>query len=97
MAKFKTEFETDRNADQMRHVEVEIDFTSNALASILYRQGNTVVWHAVKRKPDYQDGFPEILPKDGFMLNIHYYQVQQIPGSEENVEALRGEPKKLND
>ncbi len=43
MAKFKTEFETDRNPDQMRHVEVEIDFTSNALASILYRQGDTVV------------------------------------------------------
>ena len=43
MAKFKTEFETDRESNQMRHVEVEIDFTSNALASILYRQGDTVV------------------------------------------------------
>jgi phage anti-repressor protein len=54
-------------------------------------------WHAVPRKPDYQDGFPEILPKDGFMQNIHYYQVQRIPGSEENVGVLRGELKKLND
>ena len=43
MAKFKTEFETDRKPNQMRHVEVEIDFTTNALASILYRQGDTVV------------------------------------------------------
>ena len=43
MAKFKTELTTSRNADEMRAVEVEIDFTSNALASILYRQGETVV------------------------------------------------------
>ena len=43
MAKFKTGLNTSRNADEMRSVEVEIDFTSNALASILYRQGETVV------------------------------------------------------
>ena len=43
MGKFKTDFETDREANQMRHVEVEIDFTPNALASILYRQGDTVI------------------------------------------------------
>ena len=43
MAKFKTDFETDREVNQMRHVEVEIDFTPNALASILYRQGDTVI------------------------------------------------------
>ena len=43
MAKFKTGLNTSRNVDEMRSVEVEIDFTSNALASILYRQGETVV------------------------------------------------------
>jgi ribonuclease PH len=42
MAKFKTGFTTDREANEMRHIEVEIDFTPNALASILYRQGDTV-------------------------------------------------------
>ena len=29
MAKFKTEFSTDREANEMRHVEVEIDFEMN--------------------------------------------------------------------
>ena len=38
MAKFKTGIETDRPKDEMRNIDVEIDFTPNALESILYPQ-----------------------------------------------------------
>ena len=58
MAKFKTDFKTDRNQDQMRHVEVEIDFTSNALASILYRQGDTVVLACCTKEARLPGWFP---------------------------------------
>ena len=43
MAKDKTGFNPDREQNEMRHVEVELDFTPNALASVLYRQGDTVI------------------------------------------------------
>ena len=44
MAKFKdTELELTRERDEMRDVEVELNFTPNALASVLYKQGETVV------------------------------------------------------
>ena len=43
MAKFKTNLELNRKSDEMRDVEVTLDFTPNALASVLYRQGNTVI------------------------------------------------------
>ena len=44
MAKLKaTEFETSRDNDEMRGVEITLDFTPNALASVLYKQGDTVV------------------------------------------------------
>jgi ribonuclease PH len=58
MAKFKTEFETDRKTNQMRHVEVEIDFTTNALASILYRQGDTVVLACCTKEARLPGWFP---------------------------------------
>jgi len=58
MAKFKTEFETDRKPNQMRHVEVEIDFTTNALASILYRQGDTVVLACCTKEARLPGWFP---------------------------------------
>ena len=44
MAKFKeADLELSRDKDEMREVEVKIDFTPNALASVLYKQGDTVV------------------------------------------------------
>ena len=43
MAKFKTDVETEREHNQMRHVAVEIDCTPAALASIRYRQVDTVI------------------------------------------------------
>ena len=58
MAKFKTEFETDRKPNQMRHVEVEIDFTTNALASTLYRQGDTVVLACCTKEARLPGWFP---------------------------------------
>ena len=58
MAKFKTELNTSRNADEMRSVEVEIDFTSNALASILYRQGETVVLACCTKEARLPGWFP---------------------------------------
>ena len=76
MAKFKTEFETDRNADQMRHVEVEIDFTSNALASILYRQGNTVVLACCTKEAR----LPGWFPRDSTKGWVHA-EYSLLPGS----------------
>lgn len=58
MAKFKTGLNTTRNVDQMRNVEVEIDFTSNALASILYRQGETVVLACCTKEARLPGWFP---------------------------------------
>ena len=44
MAKMKPGMkESSREKDQLREISVEIDFTDNALASVLYKQGNTVV------------------------------------------------------
>ena len=43
MAKFKeADLELTREKDEMREVEVQLDFTPNALASVLYKQGDTV-------------------------------------------------------
>ena len=59
MAKFKTEFETDRAKDQMRNIDIEIDFTPNALASILYRQGNTHILCCVTKEARMPGWFPK--------------------------------------
>ena len=58
MAKFKTGLNTTRNVDEMRNVEVEIDFTSNALASILYRQGETIVLACCTKEARLPGWFP---------------------------------------
>ena len=76
MAKFKTEFETDRNADQMRHVEGEIDFTSNAWASILDRQGNTVVLACCTKEAR----LPGWFPRDSTKGWVHA-EYSLLPGS----------------
>ncbi len=76
MAKFKTKFETDRSADQMRHVEVEIDFTSNALASILYRQGDTVILACCTKEAR----LPGWFPRDSTKGWVHA-EYSLLPGS----------------
>jgi len=58
MAKFKTDFETERKSNEMRHIEVEIDFTPNALASILYRQGDTVILVCCTKESRLPGWFP---------------------------------------
>ena len=42
----------------MRQPEVELDFTKNALASVLYRQGNTVVLACATKAPSLPRWFP---------------------------------------
>ena len=76
MAKFKTDFETDREANQMRHVEVEIDFTPNALASILYRQGDTVILACCTKDAR----LPGWFPRDSTKGWVHA-EYSLLPGS----------------
>ena len=76
MAKFKTGFTTDREADEMRHVEVEIDFTPNALASILYRQGDTVILACCTKEAR----LPGWFPRDSTKGWVHA-EYSLLPGS----------------
>ena len=76
MAKFKTEFSTEREANEMRHVEVEIDFTPNALASILYRQGDTVILACCTKEARLPVWFPRDSTKG--WVNAEY---SLLPGS----------------
>ena len=76
MAKFKTEFNTDREANEMRHVEVEIDFTPNALASILYRQGDTVILACCTKEAR----LPGWFPRDSTKGWVHA-EYSLLPGS----------------
>tara|TARA_Y100000768_G_C23824818_1_gene608343 strand:- start:58 stop:882 length:825 start_codon:yes stop_codon:yes gene_type:complete len=76
MAKFKTEMNTDREANEMRHVEVEIDFTPNALASILYRQGDTVILACCTKEAR----LPGWFPRDSTKGWVHA-EYSLLPGS----------------
>ena len=76
MAKFKTDIETDRAKNEMRNIEVEIDFTPNALASILYRQGNTHILCCVTK----ESRLPGWFPKDATKGWVHA-EYSLLPGS----------------
>ena len=76
MAKFKTGIETDRAKDEMRNIEVEIDFTPNALASILYRQGNTHILCCVTK----ESRLPGWFPRDATKGWVHA-EYSLLPGS----------------
>jgi ribonuclease PH len=76
MAKFKTDFETEREPNQMRYVEVEIDFTPNALASILYRQGDTVILVCCTK----ESRLPGWFPRDSTKGWVHA-EYSLLPGS----------------
>ena len=76
MAKFKTVIETDRAKNEMRNIEVEIDFTPNALASILYRQGNTHILCCVTKEPR----LPGWFPRDATKGWVHA-EYSLLPGS----------------
>ncbi len=67
MGKFKENFETDRDPNEIRDIHVELDFTPNALASILYKQGNTVVLCCVTK----QDSLPRWFPRNATKGWVH--------------------------
>ena len=59
MAKLKeTPLDNNRDKSEMRTPEVELDFTNNALASVLYRQGNTVVLACATKASSLPRWFP---------------------------------------
>ncbi len=77
MAKLKsTDFETSRDNDEMRNVDVTLDFTPNALASVLYKQGDTVVLACCTK----QSNLPRWFPRDANRGWIHA-EYCLLPGS----------------
>lgn len=77
MAKLKaTAFETSRDNDEMRGVEITLDFTPNALASVLYKQGDTVVLACCTK----QNSLPRWFPRDANRGWIHA-EYCLLPGS----------------
>tara|TARA_B100000035_G_scaffold170922_1_gene145771 strand:- start:2206 stop:3063 length:858 start_codon:yes stop_codon:yes gene_type:complete len=60
MAKMKSgEISTDRKKDELRNVDVTLDFTPNALSSLLYKQGDTTVLVCVTKAPSLPRWFPK--------------------------------------
>ena len=60
MAKIKSgEISTDRQNDELRDVDVTLDFTPNALSSLLYKQGDTTVLVCVTKAPSLPRWFPK--------------------------------------
>ncbi|MBK69979.1 MAG: ribonuclease PH [Euryarchaeota archaeon] len=49
---------TGRGDDELREIHVTLDFTPNALASLLYRQGDTIVLVCVTKAPSLPRWFP---------------------------------------
>lgn len=76
MAKFKTDIATSRNNDDIREIEVEIDFTPNALASVLYRQGGTHILCCVTKEAR----LPGWFPRDATKGWVHA-EYSLLPGS----------------
>ena len=77
MAKFKdTDLELSRANDEMREVEVQLNFTPNALASVLYKQGETVVLACCTRAKHLPRWFPRDATKG--WVNAEY---SLLPGS----------------
>ena len=60
MAKMKSGgINTDRQKDELRDVDVTLDFTPNALSSLLYKQGDTTVLVCVTKAPSLPRWFPK--------------------------------------
>ncbi len=77
MAKIKTGLGiTDRKNDEIREIEVKLDFTPNALSSLLYRQGNTQVLVCVTKAPS----LPRWFPRDSDRGWVHA-EYSLLPGS----------------
>ena len=76
MAKFKTELNLTRAPDEMRTPEVTLDFTPNALASVLYKQGDTVVLACCTKEAS----LPRWFPRDATKGWVHA-EYSLLPGS----------------
>lgn len=76
MAKFKTDLNLSRASDEMRTPEVTLDFTPNALASVLYKQGNTVVLACCTKEAS----LPRWFPRDATKGWVHA-EYSLLPGS----------------
>ena len=76
MAKFKTDLNLTRDANELRDVEVTLDFTPNALASVLYRQGDTMVLVCCTKEAS----LPRWFPRDATKGWVHA-EYSLLPGS----------------
>ncbi len=76
MAKFKTDLNLSRPPTEMREPEVTLDFTPNALASVLYKQGNTVVLACCTKEAS----LPRWFPRDATKGWVHA-EYSLLPGS----------------
>ncbi|RCH74969.1 MAG: ribonuclease PH [Candidatus Poseidoniales archaeon] len=70
------DIEVSRDKDKLREIEVTLDFTPNALASVLYRQGETVILACVTKA----DGLPRWFPRDSQRGWVHA-EYSLLPGS----------------
>ena len=78
MGKLKeTPLDSNRDKSQMREPVVELDFTDNALASVLYRQGNTVVLACATKAPS----LPRWFPRDSNRALIAPPAIIPVPGA----------------
>jgi ribonuclease PH len=77
MAKLKSgDTGSNRGDDEMREIEVALDFTPNALASLMYRQGDTVVLACATKAA----GLPRWFPRDAERGWVHA-EYALLPGS----------------
>ena len=67
---------SDRKTDELREIEVKLDFTPNALASVLYKQGDTIVLISVTKADSLPRWFPRNSQKG--WINAEY---SLLPGS----------------
>ncbi|MBS65762.1 MAG: ribonuclease PH [Euryarchaeota archaeon] len=68
--------ESNRGSDEMREIEVALDFTPNALASLVYRQGDTMVLACATKA----DSLPRWFPRDADRGWVHA-EYSLLPGS----------------
>ncbi len=77
MVKIKNDhIEVSRCNDELREITVKLDFTPNALSSILYSQGNTTILACVTKAPS----LPRWFPRDSSKGWVHA-EYSLLPGS----------------
>ena len=77
MGKMKrADIDVTREQDKLRDIEVTLDFTPNALSSVLYKQGETVILACVTKA----DGLPRWFPRDSQRGWVHA-EYSLLPGS----------------